>query len=583
MKIFANIVGMALALNISLGYSQNEILVDLSRIRPEQLKSAGFQLDFPQKIIIEAGGLRQESGSKKLVIGFPWILRSDSREVIWEFPATKYNDRRLKIQEEKVETELQAGTYEVYYSSFPYYRSAWVRGDGWHRERGFVGTFFEWLFGDDHYGDYSGIDRDIYDDFKIVIKGNGHPLDQEALQVHLDKIRGQSRLVLNADRDDLYLQKGFELKKPATLDIYCLGEARDEDQYDFGWIIDLSSRKRIWQLDYRDSDHAGGSDKNRVVKTQIDLQPGKYVAFFVTDDSHSPWEWNSAPAYDPYFWGLTIKLQNPELSFLTFDYYPYKKENVVVSLTRLRDDEYVSEGITLKRPMTLHVYALGEGRRREMYDYGWIIDAKTREIVWKMDYRDTEHAGGAKKNRVYDGTLDLSAGDYMVYFVTDGSHSYRHWNTNPPYDQTNWGITLSAQHENFQRSDIVPYRDEENPAIIARIARVRNHENIRESFTLSQDGTIRVYAIGEGVRGQMYDYGWIEDSGTGKVVWEMGYRMTDHAGGARKNRLYNDVIHLKRGEYRVFYQSDDSHAYNDWNDTPPHDPGNWGITLYRVN
>jgi len=118
---------------------------------------------------------------------------------------------------------------------------------------------------------------------------------------------------------------------------------------------------------------------------------------------------------------------------------------------------------------------------------------------------------------------------------------------------------------------------------VASIARVRSAENIHESFTLPEDGMIRVYALGEGIRGKMYDYGWIEESGSGKVVWEMGYRMTDHAGGARKNRIYNDVIHLKKGEYRLFYQSDDSHAFNDWNDSPPHDPGHWGITLYRVN
>ncbi len=77
----------------------------------------------------------------------------------------------------------------------------------------------------------------------------------------------------------------------------------------------------------------------------------------------------------------------------------------------------------------------------------------------------------------------------------------------------------------------------------------------------------------------MYDYGWIEDASTGKVVWEMTYRMTEHAGGARKNRVYDGMIVLPAGKYTVFYETDGSHAFNDWNDDPPDDPTSWGITV----
>ena len=76
---------------------------------------------------------------------------------------------------------------------------------------------------------------------------------------------------------------------------------------------------------------------------------------------------------------------------------------------------------------------------------------------------------------------------------------------------------------------------------------------------------MRIYALGEGSEGDMNDYGWIEDAKTGRIVWEMGYRMTDHAGGARKNRMFNGTILLQAGDYNVYYESDDSHAFNDWN------------------
>ena len=80
----------------------------------------------------------------------------------------------------------------------------------------------------------------------------------------------------------------------------------------------------------------------------------------------------------------------------------------------------------------------------------------------------------------------------------------------------------------------------------------------------------------------MHDYGWIENAETGRVVWEMSYRRTDHAGGARKNRLSDEVISLKKGEYIVFYETDDSHSFGDWNASPPYDPQSWGITIYKV-
>ncbi|MEO5896699.1 MAG: hypothetical protein ABIS06_13455 [Vicinamibacterales bacterium] len=77
-----------------------------------------------------------------------------------------------------------------------------------------------------------------------------------------------------------------------------------------------------------------------------------------------------------------------------------------------------------------------------MDDYGWIEDAKTGKTVWEMTYRSTAHAGGASKNRRFDGTITLPAGEYVVTFETDGSHSFADWNADPPEDPDAWGITL---------------------------------------------------------------------------------------------------------------------------------------------
>ncbi len=72
---------------------------------------------------------------------------------------------------------------------------------------------------------------------------------------------------------------------------------------------------------------------------------------------------------------------------------------------------------------------MGEGVDGDMADYGWIDNDETGRTVWEMTYRKTDHAGGAEKNRVCDDTILLKAGTYVVYFETDGSHSYGNWNT----------------------------------------------------------------------------------------------------------------------------------------------------------
>ena len=79
----------------------------------------------------------------------------------------------------------------------------------------------------------------------------------------------------------------------------------------------------------------------------------------------------------------------------------------------------------------------------------------------------------------------------------------------------------------------------------------------------------------------MADFGWIENNNSRKTVWEMTYRMTENAGGARKNRMFNGTIVLPKGNYTLFYETDDSHSYRDWNDDPPRDPDMYGITLYN--
>ena len=199
-----------------------------------------------------------------------------------------------------------------------------------------------------------------------------------------------------------------------------------------------------------------------------------------------------------------------------------------------------------------------------------------------MERRNTTHAGGASKNRMVDEVIMLPKGDYMVYFQTDDSHAYGEWNDDRPYDENSYGITVMGAGDNFSMNNVTKFEEsDKEEGVIVQLIRVRNDKHVSEEFTLDKPTHVRVYCIGEGVGGDMADYGWIENAKTHDIAWEMTYRSTHYAGGARKNRLYDRTILLDKGTYIAHYETDDSHAYADWNDDPPEDRTHWGITIYK--
>jgi hypothetical protein len=558
-------------------------LVTIDRIYPKELQVEGFMLDHDQEIKVEAVGVYLKQNRDEMILGTAWILNAQSRAVVWEFAAEEPRDeRRPQAQSQAARLDLARGAYEVYYASFQYFHNE----DDWNLSSGVE----KFLFGKSrNFFDRGFNDDDYYDlcrEFKVVVKGQGRKLSRDEIVKNQEAWHADAVIALAANDDNFYGKQGFELEKPLKLQIEAAGEARkgDESEYDYGWIVNVDTREKVWKFLYRDSEPAGGADKNRRVSETISLPAGKYAALFVTDDSHSPYKWNSPPPYDPSAWGMFIRVAAADQRYVKkFEYDVFNEKNAILSLTPMRDDDFRSQGFTLKKPMKLRIYAIGEGSGKDMADYGWIVEAKTQKKVWEMRYYDTEHAGGANKNRMQDEIVQLEPGSYMAYFVTDDSHAYHEWNSSPPYDPEHWGLTIVAAEANFSRSDVAAYEPSADPSILASIVGVRDNADKRVSFSLKKDTEVRIYALGEGRDGDMFDYGWIENAETGRVVWEMGYRMTEHAGGASKNRMFNGTILLRAGNYVVRYESDGSHSFNDWNDSPPHDPMNWGITVSVAN
>jgi len=526
----------------------------------------GLTLTETVRLKIEAWGASDKWEDEMLAYG--WILESKTRRIVWEFTTANSSETsRRFIRKTKEEIKLPEGQYEVYYAVSP--RGTW----------------------DTNYRNLGDFLEDLFDGFR------GSKWRQEArswgLVIHIDESDQDAfRLTEIAYDDDAIVQlapmgdeesekAGFTLRERTKVRIYAIGEGDDGEMYDYGWIVDGANREIMWEMDYRDTKRAGGTDKNRMIDEEIMLPEGDYVVHFVTDGSHSYDDWNQLPPYDLRRWGIT--LWGTSRGFRRErTVSPYEMEDerkLIIDITRVGSDRFEKEGFTLKKSTTVHILCLGEyGSNRRFVDHGWILDADTREVVWEMTRRDTKRAGGATKNRMFDGIITLPAGNYQVFYITDDSHAYRRWNSGPPFDPEAWGITIMGIDDDFDSKFVESYREEDDPNILVQLIHAGDRERMRRRFEVDEPVMVRIYAIGEGDDDEMYDYGWIEDD-RGRRVWEMEYWDTEHAGGANKNRVINEVIRLKAGEYMVRYRTDGSHSFEDWNDTPPRDPDHWGITV----
>ena len=591
-RTFFKTRGLAGSLAIVLiGYPQDEIaekpvLVELHSLAPREVQSQSFVLSAPQQVQVEGTGAQsarkadksswittlfgRESPSEILQpwSGNAWILDLSSRKVVWELSTSATTSSGNGTRQFKGGVQLPAGSYSAYFAAFP-------DGEYWTDEGGKAQKTQKWhAFGDEP-----------VEQFTLRIRGTGRRLGDSEAERLRPAAGASTVLALRGTSAEQFQQSGFALSKPTAIEVIAEGEAREDGEFDYGWIVNADTREPVWKFTWRDSAPAGGAAKNRIATTSRVFPAGRYAAFYATDDSHDPSQWNAPPPHDPDAWGLRIAVLNPgdRGAVKSFPYEHVPETATIVALTGIGDSEARKAGFTLSRAMDVRIYALGEGRDGRMYDYGWITSAGSRTHVWDMRYHDTEPAGGDRKNRLVDTTVQLQPGSYVVHYISDDSHSADEWNAAAPADGRHWGITLLASKGALDRSVIAPYDEQADPSILAQLTGVRDDDRVEKRFTLTRATPVRVYAVGEGTGDEMHDYGWIEDARTGRRVWEMTYRLTEHAGGAAKNRRFDGTITLPAGEYVVRYETDGSHSFGDWNAVPPDDPEAWGITVSRQN
>ena len=578
MKRFRSVIVLFIALGPTTGCvlpvrAQGPATIEIKDLRPDELRVLAFRVVRSTTTQLSAVGGQHKHSDQ--MFAYPWMLNAETRELVWSMaddPDVE-SSRKSYLGEVKKEFKLKPGTYELYFfAGRPRVYGNNIQIDGASDLKEFLKDI---LGGGERYSD-----RDLAEQMYVRLTGDTGAFEK------LSAPPGPpvAAVELAPAGGDEYRHQGFVLSKPVELNVYAAGEYSEwsEVMVDWGWIVNAANRERVWEMNRWNSEVGGGADKNRVARETINLPAGEYIAYYVTDDSHSYGNWNDIPPYDPEAWGLRIRAAKPADAGAIRAASVEFSEKPIIQMIGVCDNELLSKGFRLKSPADLHVYAIGEYDRfgDRMADYGWISDAKSGERVWAMDGDNTQFAGGAAKNRMFDGVITLDAGEYVVHYVTDGSHSHCSWNSSPPYDQANYGIAISLRGKTAQQGVATVFEPSAGPiGALAALTCVHDNERRSAKFTLEKVTRVKIHAVGEGNRDEMFDYGWIENSADGSIVWEMTYRKTMPAGGAEKNRMVDQTILLDKGTYVVYFVTDGSHSCNNWNDDPPDDPLPWGIVI----
>lgn len=587
-----SIILLLIVFTLALSFAGERLIIQLKDFTQTEVKSGGFTLPSETNIHIYSicGGEKKSSFSNRSMYAYGWIINADTREIVWTMDRDN-TSRQNQFRKFDDIIKLPKGMYEVYFTAYGYAGSSMFSnfiinidrrhdsdGDKKIRKRGFLNWIGE-LFDDDYYKDWKQQAKKW--EISVYVDDNVQGVETFNTPKEFSHVLFKSIQLGENER----IRQRFSINKQMQIRIYALGEKDYSDEYaDYGWIVDLKSHKRIWDMEKCRIQPAGGDNKNRKCDVAFSFPAGDFMIYYNTDDSHSFLDWNAAPPSDPFNYGITLLAADGQnIENFTLTSAAKEEQNVIVQLVKIGDNEIRNASFTLKEDASVRIYAIGErDYSRKMADYGWIINAKTREKIWNLDPDNTENAGGAKKNRLVDEFITLPKGTYTVFYQTDDSHAYGDWNDYPPFDTEHYGITIYGGDEKFNMNIVERSVKPQEAGVIAQIVRVGDNAARTQAFHIDNTSRIRIYAIGEGLNRELYDYGWIENAKTNDVVWEMTYSMTFHAGGGRKNRSVSTTILLDKGDYTLHYISDDSHSFNDWNTDPPDDPTMWGITLYNI-
>jgi hypothetical protein len=617
----AGITGLLLFRVIS-GPPAPDGLIVLDDIGPNELHERAFSLEGPASLRIHAVGAydHREDGQRHLAAS-AWILDRVSRRPVWvmEHGVNAVPTGRGLLAQSDDTLQLSTGTYEVYFASYGGLLSGASASSDNLLERLTMGRQ-RW--------------QDDARRWQLVIsdmgtkRENATPLSIDDIPAVIDTGEIWAGTgVRNAETRHFL----FQVDEPREIRVLAVGEMASEPS-DYGWIENLETGEKVWEMTPARTMPAGGAVENRVADETVTLAPGLYRATYRADRTHAYGDWLANPPFDPGSWGLRLTAAPGAAANGAIRSLDPRRDGVaLVSLDRVGNDALRAAYFTVDQPAMVMIDGMGELTEYDRFDFGWLERlspaAPRRDprethpdpgaTVWEMQYDASEHAGGSDDNREQFDLLRLSPGAYVLYYRSDYAHAFGDWRRDHPLDPERWGIALYALRadapptltvQEIVRIDLDDSDGEEDltpipdvpplaappPAAFAPLAPIPGEPLVtfaplgsgvsqEHTFELSGKTVLRIRALGEiSLSGGLYDYGQIVRQDDGTVVWRMSRENTVPAGGDNANRFFDGDILLEAGRYVARFETDATHAYGDFDNDPPDHPEAWGMVIYRL-
>ncbi|WP_373395750.1 triple tyrosine motif-containing protein [Algoriphagus halophilus] len=153
------------------------------------------------------------------------------------------------------------------------------------------------------------------DDFNEIVSKYSQTYPNEILeQVRTWLQTGQEITSIKEVGQSEELMQGFEISERGSYYLVTVGEGDAASMADYGWLQNSAGETIIGMESIDNSLWAGGSFKNRLQITQVELNPGSYSLRYRSDDSHHFNSWNDLEPDLLPLYGIAIFKQDGEMA-----------------------------------------------------------------------------------------------------------------------------------------------------------------------------------------------------------------------------------------------------------------------------
>lgn len=247
--------------------------------------------------------------------------------------------------------------------------------------------------------------------------------------------------------NDESIRQPFTVARPVDVIVYAMGEVRSNSQrFDYAWIHDVDSGRKIWEMNRSDSRPAGGHSSLRVAEEVLRLKAGRYELVWRSDDSRSFADdfLNDDAPDNPERWGAYVFAPFDSTAISTAAIAAPVQRTPLASVLEVGNDRDQTAVLQLDRETEVSVEALleadSDGR---WYDTATLTHVGDGKEVWSVERVDPEPDVSSDDYAWGRSVLTLAPGTYTLRVVTDARRAFGDWDSDgPPSRPEAYGMAI---------------------------------------------------------------------------------------------------------------------------------------------